>query len=105
MKRLMIGLAAATLLSTLPLAAQAEDRGGRHGFSRAPSHAPAYSRAHRAAPRHYQPRRHFTPPRSYGHYRPYRGYGYRAHPGWHRHYSVPRHGYFRARPYGYRYWR
>ena len=102
MKRLMIGLAAATLLSTVPLAAQAEDRGGRHGFSRAPSHAPAYSRAYRAAPRHSEPHRHFTPPRHYGHYR---WHGYRAYPGWGRHYGVPRHGYFRARPYSYPYWR
>ena len=58
MKRLMIGIAAASLLSVLSFTAQADERGARHGFSRMPSHSSAYNRTHRAAPRHYQPSGH-----------------------------------------------
>ena len=46
MKRLLIGIAAASLLSTVPFAAQADDRGGRQAFSRGHSHAPEIGRAH-----------------------------------------------------------
>ena len=106
MKRLMIGIAAASLLTAVSFAAQADERGGRHGFSRAPSHAPAYSRADRAAPRHFQPqRRHYAPQRHYGHYRPQARHGYRAYPSWSRHYNAPRHWRYYQRPYGYRHWR
>lgn len=107
MKRLMIGVVAASLLSAASLAAQADERGGRQGYSRAPSHAPAYDRTHRAVPRHYQPpRRHYAPPaRHYGHYRHFRhyGHGYRAHSGWGRHYGAPRYWRHDHRPY--RNWR
>ncbi len=103
MKRLIIGIAAASLLSAVAVAAQAQERGGRNGYSRGPSQAPAYSSPHRAAPRHYQPRRHYAPPRHYGHYRGhYRPYGwhrYRAHPGWRHRYGGPRHWRYHHRPY------
>lgn len=103
MKRLMIGIVAASLLSAGSFAAQAEERGGRNGYSHTPSHASAYDRAHRAGPRHDQPRRHYAPrARQYNHYRHY-GHGYRAYSGWGRHYSAPRHGRFDHRPY--RNWR
>ncbi len=105
MKRLMIGIVAASLLSAVSFTAQADERGGRSGYSRAPSYAPAYSRSHRAAPRHYQPpRRNYAPsPRNYGHYRPYYGGGYRAHSGWGRQFGAPRHGRYDHRSY--RNWR
>jgi len=97
MKRLMIGIAAASLLSAVSFTAQADERGGRSGFSRGPAHAPAYGHAQRAAPRHYQPpRRHVAPPRHYGHPR---SYGYRAHSGWGSHYRAPRHWGYNHRAY------
>ena len=104
MKRLIIGIAVASLLSAVSIAAQAEERGGRNGYSRAQSHASTHDRAHRAGPRHYQPpRRHYAPPpRHYGHYRHY-SRGYSAHSGWGRHYGAPRHWRFDHRPY--RNWR
>lgn len=102
MKRMMIGIAAASLLSAVSFAAQADERGGRDGYSRTPSHASAYSRTHRAAPRRYQPpRRHLAPQRHYGHYRPYR-HGYRAHWGWSRHYGAPHYPRYPAHRHGYR---
>ena len=105
MKRLMIGIAAASLLSAVSFAAQADERGGRNSFSRTPSHASAYSRAHRAAPRHYQPpRRQYVPPRHFGHYRPHTRHGYRAYSGWGRHYRAPQHWPYQGRPYGRPYW-
>jgi len=106
MKRLMIGIAAASLLSAVSFAAQADERGGRQSFSRAPSHAPAYSRAQRATPRHYrQPLRHYAPPRHFGHYRaPYARHGYRAHSNWGRHYRAPQHSRYQGRWYGHRHW-
>jgi len=104
MKRLMIGIAAASLLSALSFAAQAEERGARHGFSRTPSHASSYSRSHGAASRHYrEPRRHYAPHRHYGHYRPYR-HGYRAHLGWDRRYGAQHYSRHHQRPYRYGYW-
>ncbi|MGB8437464.1 MAG: hypothetical protein WCE38_24735 [Burkholderiales bacterium] len=97
MKRLMIGIAAATLLSTASFATQADERGGRNGYSRGPTHSPAYSHAQRTAPRHYQPsRRHVAPPRHYGHSR---SYGYRGHSGWGSHYRAPRHWGYTHRAY------
>lgn len=106
MKRLMIGIVAASLLSAVSIAAQADERGGRTGFSRAPSHAPVYGRAQRATPRHYQPPhgRYAPSPRHYGHYR-HDGQGYRAHSGWGRHYGAPRHWRYNHRPYGNWRWR
>jgi hypothetical protein len=99
MKRLMIGIAAASLLSAVSFAAQADERGGRHGISRAPSHA-SYG-AHRVAPRHVRPpRRHYAPPRHYGHDR---RHGYSAHSGWGRHY-VPRYSGYRH-AHDFRHWR
>ena len=101
MKRLMIGIAAASLLSALSFAAQADERGARHGYSRTPSHSSAYSRTHRAAPRHYQPqRRHVAPQRHYGHYRSY-GHGYRAQWGWNRHYGASHYPRYKAHRRGY----
>lgn len=102
MKRLMIGIAAASLLSAVPFTAQADERGGRNGFSRGPTHAPAYSHARRAAPRHYQPRRHVAPPRHYGHSR---SYGYRAHSGWGHRYGAPRYGSYNRWGYNHRAYR
>jgi hypothetical protein len=104
MKRLMIGIAAATLLSAVSITAQADERGGRNGFSRGPTHAPVYSHARRAAPRHYQPpRRHVAPPRHYGHSRSHyghsRSYGYRAHSAWGHRYGAPRHWGYNHRTY------
>lgn len=105
MKRLMIGIAAASLLSAVSFAAQADERAARQSFSRAPTHAPAYSRTHRAAPRHsQQPRRRYAVPRHYGHYRPQARHGYRAHSGWGRHYGPPR-GAFGYYGGTYRHWR
>jgi hypothetical protein len=97
MKRLIIGIATATLLSTVSFATQADERGGRSEYSRGPTHAPAYSHAQRAAPRHYQPsRRHVAPARHYGHPR---SYGYRAHSGWGSRYGAPRHYGYSDRAY------
>jgi len=105
MKRLVIGIAAASLLSAVSLGAQADERGGRQSFSRANSHTPVYSRTERAAPRHYQPpRRHYAPPRHDCRYRPQARHGYRAHPGWGRHFGPPR-GAFRYYGHPYRPWR
>jgi hypothetical protein len=100
MKRLMIGIAAASLLSAVSFTAHADERGGRSGFSRGSAHAPAYSHAQRAAPRHYQPsRRHVAPPRHYGHSRSYGPRGYRAHSGWGHRYGAPRHWGYSHRTY------
>lgn len=97
MKRLMIGIATATLLSTASFATQADERGGRNGYSRGPAHSPASSHAQRTAPRHYQQSSgHYTLPRHYGHPR---SHGNHAHSGWGSRYGASRHWGYNQRAY------
>jgi hypothetical protein len=104
MKRVMIGIAVASLLSAVSFTAQADERGGRNGYSRGSTHAPAYGHAQRAAPRHaQQSRRHYAPPYQYGPSRAYGAHGYRAHSAWGGRYGASRHWGYNHRAY--RHWR